>query len=585
MPVLAAVGFDHGDMITFFLSLAVLIGSARLLGVLAEKLKQPAILGELCAGIILGPIILGIAPPDLKAFLFPDSGPVYIGLQFVSSLAIALFLLLAGMEIDLRNVFKQGKKALTVSFGGMLIPFGIGLAVAFAAPHLIGQTEIENRTAFVLFFATALSISALPVIARILMDLKLLKSHMGVTVMTAAIVNDLLGWLIFAMVLGMIGASGAPHGIVFTLTATVVFAALMFTVGTKIIKKIYPWIQAHLSWPAGSLNFIIVGALLCAAFTEWIGIHAIFGTFIFGVTIGQCPHIREKTLHTLESSISFIITPIFFASIGLQVNFFTSFDLSTVLVVLIIGTIGKVGGSWLGGRLAGMKHKESLAVGWAMNARGVMEIILGLIAFQAGLISDSLFVALVVLALLTSMTSGAMVQRVLKRRMPTLLVDLIKKGQTQFALKSNDRDGVIDELSTMAATKLNVDKAEIKRLVLERESLDSTGLENGVAIPHCRLPGISKPTVCIGFHQSGVNFHSMDQSLSRIVFVIITPEDDPQSQLEIISQIGTIFSKPDATNQFLACRSASELIALLRSTTITDKKESHYETENLNNWC
>jgi Kef-type K+ transport system membrane component KefB/mannitol/fructose-specific phosphotransferase system IIA component (Ntr-type) len=565
MSILAAASFDHGDMITFFLSLAILIGTARILGEIAIKFKQPSILGELMAGIILGPSIFGMIAPEFKEALFPRTGPVYIGLQFMSSLAIALFLLLAGMEIDLRSVFKQGKKALAVSFGGMLIPFALGAIVAISAPALIGQTSVENKTAFVLFFATALSISALPVIARILMDLKLIKSHMGVTILTAAIVNDLLGWLIFAMVLGMIGASGNTHSIGFTLTATILFAGFMFTAGTKIIEKIYPWIQANLSWPAGALNFIIVGGLLCAAFTEWIGIHAIFGTFIFGVAVGQCPHIREKTLHTLESFISFIITPIFFASIGLEVNFFTSFDFGVVTVVLIIGTIGKVGGSWLGGRIAGMSNKESSAIGWAMNARGVMEIILGLIAFQAGLISETLFVALVVLALLTSMTSGALVQRILKRRTPAQLVDLLKKDQIILNLNSTERDEVIEELVSKAADKLSINKEEMSRLVHERESLDGTGLENGVAIPHCRIPGLKGPKVILGLNQAGADFHSMDQSLSKAVFLIITSDDDPQSQLELISQIATLFVNPEVTQKFINCKTASELVAFIKS--------------------
>ena len=566
MNILAASGsFEHGDMITFFLSLAILIGTARILGEIAEKFKQPSILGELMAGIILGPSVLGMIAPAAKASLFPTTGPVHVGLQFMSSLAIALFLLLAGMEIDLRSVFKQGKQALSVSFGGMLIPFGLGAAVAFGAPHLLGQTEIENKTAFVLFFATALSISALPVIARILMDLKLIKSHMGVTVLTAAIINDLLGWLIFAMVLGMIGASGAPHSIGFTLTATVLFAAFMFTVGTKIISKIYPWIQANLSWPAGSLNFIIVGGLLCAAFTEWVGIHAIFGTFIFGVAVGQCPHIRQKTLHTLESFISFIITPIFFASIGLEVNFFTSFDLGVVLIVLAIGTVGKVGGSWLGGKVAGLNNTESKAIGWAMNARGVMEIILGLIAFQAGLINESLFVALVVFALLTSMTSGALVQKTLKRRTPVQLIKLLRRDQIELALKAKDRNEAIDELVTKAANKFSLDKEQVKQLVLDREALDSTGLGNGVAIPHCRVKDLGEPRVMLGFSKEGVDFHSLDQSISQAVFLILIPVNDPQSQLEIIAQVATLFSKPEVIQEFIECQSADEIVAFLKS--------------------
>ncbi|MDD7984422.1 cation:proton antiporter [Lentisphaera marina] len=557
--------FKHGDMIIFFLSLAILIGMARALGELAEKFKQPPIIGEILAGIVLGPSVFGQISPALQQTLFPTDGPVHTGLQFISSLAIALFLLLAGMEIDLRSVWKQGKTALSISLGGMLLPFCLGLAVAFGAPHLIGHSQVSHKMAFALFFATALSISALPVIARILMDLKLIKSHLGVTVLTGAIVNDLIGWLIFAIVLGMIGASGSNHGIGFILLITVLFMAFMFTVGTKLIEKIFSWIQAHLSWPAGTLNFIIVGGLLCAAFTEWLGIHAIFGTFIFGVTVGQCPHIRKKTLYTLESFISFIITPIFFASIGLEVNFINSFDFGVVLIVLAIGTVGKIAGSWAGGKLAGMGNRESLAIGCAMNARGVMEIILGLIAYQTGLINESLFVALVVLALLTSMTSGALVQKILKRRSPLQLKKLLRRDMIEAAVPAGERDELIRFLSSKAVLTLPYSKEDIIELVLAREQLDSTGLDNGVAIPHCRVKGLKEAKVVLGICHDGVDFFSLDQSLSKVIFLILTPADDPQAQLEIIAQVATIFRNQEITNKFLKCKTNDEFIAFLNS--------------------
>ena len=561
----ASVSFSHGDLITFFLSIAILIGVARLLGELAQKLKQPAIFGELMAGILLGPSVLGAFAPEVNEQLFPSSGPVHIGLQFVSSLAIALFLLLAGMEIDLRSVWKQGKTALSVSLGGMFVPFATGLAIAIGAPHMLGMQEIENKTAFSLFFATALSISALPVIARILMDLKLLKSHLGITVLTAAVINDLIGWLIFAMILGMIGASGAPHSVAFTMITTILFATFMFTAGVKIIQKIYPWIQAHFSWPAGALSFIITGALLCAAFTEWLGIHAIFGSFIFGVTIGQCPHIRERTLHTLESSISFIITPIFFASIGLEVNFFASLDWLVVTIVLLTGSVGKVAGSWIGGKLGALSNRESLAIGCVMNARGVMEIILGLIAYQSGLITESLFVALVFFAMATSMTSGALVQKILRRRTPVQLKNLIKKDQIIFEVQAVDRDSLLKEITAVASRALSLDPHELHNLVVNREALGSTGLENSIAIPHCYLKGLSEPKIFIAFCPEGIDFYSPDQSLAKIIFLILTAEEDIQSHLEIISQIGTFFQDKKNSYNFLKCKTPNEVIAFINT--------------------
>ena len=430
---------------------------------------------------------------------------------------------------------------------------------------MLSMQEIENKTAFSLFFATALSISALPVIARILMDLKLLKSHLGITVLTAAVINDLIGWLIFAMILGMIGASGAPHSVAFTMITTILFATFMFTAGVKIIQKIYPWIQANFSWPAGALSFIITGALLSAAFTEWLGIHAIFGSFIFGVSIGQCPHIRERTLHTLESSISFIITPIFFASIGLEVNFFASLDWLVVTIVVLTGSVGKVAGSWIGGKLGALSNRESLAIGCVMNARGVMEIILGLIAYQSGLITESLFVALVFFAMATSMTSGALVQKILRRRTPVQLKNLIKKDQIVFEVQAVDRDSLLKEITAVASGALSLDPHELHNLVVNREALGSTGLENSIAIPHCHVKGLSEPKIFITFCPEGIDFYSPDQSLAKIIFLILTAEEDILSHLEIISQIGTFFQDKKNSYNFLKCKTPNEVIAFINT--------------------
>ena len=573
--ILAAGGsLTHQDLITFFISVALLIGLARLFGEIAQKFKQPAILGELLVGVLLGPSCLGMLAPDVKNYLFPSAevaaktgSNVAIGLQFFSALAIALFLLLAGMEINLRSAFKQGKKALSISLGGMVIPFAFGIGACYLFPELLGMNDAVNSKplAFKLFFATALSISALPVIARILMDLKLIKSHMGVTILTAAVVNDLIGWMIFAMILGMIGASGDSLPIPAIITITVLFAAFMFTVGTKIITKIYPWIQAHFSWPAGPLSFIITGGLLCAAFTEWLGIHAIFGTFIFGVAVGQCPHIREKTIDTLESFISFIITPIFFASIGLEVNFFSSFNFPLVMLVLFIGTVGKIGGSWVGGRMGGLSNVESMAIGSAMNARGVMEIILGLIAYKAGLINEELFVALVVLALLTSMTSGTLVQKILRRRVPAELKNLLNKELITIDSDVKNKEELFNSLAEKAAVKANIEQDRIVKLLTDREALASTGLENGIAIPHCRLPGLPKPIISLVTCKEGIDFSSIDGSLSHTIFMIMTDENDVQSQLEIISEIATLFSDKDIAKKFLNSATPTEAIAFINS--------------------
>src|SRR5690606_25864823 len=206
------------------------------------------------------------------------------------------FLLVAGMEVELGRVWRQGKAAISVSFWGVVIPFGVGFGAAWLAPRALGSEADADRLIFALFFATALSISSLPVIARPLLDLNLFRTDIGMVIIASAIVQDLVGWIIFAVILGLMGSAGG-HGLPIgaTIALTLGFAVVMLTVVRWLVHRALPWIQAHASWPGGVLGFALSIALFGAAFTEWIGVHAIFGTFMAGVAVGDSPHLRERT--------------------------------------------------------------------------------------------------------------------------------------------------------------------------------------------------------------------------------------------------------------------------------------------------
>ena len=395
------------NIIVFFLSLGLLLGVARVLGELAQRFHQPAVLGELLAGVILGPTVLGSLAPEAGAFLFPQAGPNAIALNTITTLAVVLFLLVAGMEVDLSIIGRQGKVAPRVSISGIVLPFIIGLAAAWLAPQALGRDLDADPLIFSLFLATALSISALPVIAKTLMDLDLYRSDFGMIIVSAAVFDDLVGWIIFAIILGLINsASSHSNHILMTIILTLAFAGVMLTLGRWLIHKLLPFLQAYTRWPGGVLSFALVLALFGAAFTEWIGIHAIFGSFLVGVAVGDSSHLRERTRVIIDQFVSFFFAPVFFASIGLKVNFITHFDLVPVLTVLLIACVCKLAGGTLGARWGEMPKRESWAVGFAMNSRGAMEIVLGLLALQAGIIRDRLFVALVIMAIVTSMMSG-----------------------------------------------------------------------------------------------------------------------------------------------------------------------------------
>ncbi len=555
---------EASQLTVMLLSLGLLIGTARLLGELAHALRQPAVLGELLAGVLLGPTVLGAVSPDWQTYLFPSDGPNAIVLHGISTLAIVLFLLVAGLEVDLSIVWQQGRAALKVGVLGTAVPFVFGLVGAWLIPNWLGRPEGGNPLIFALFLATAMSISALPVIAKTLMDLNLYRTDLGMVVVSAAIFNDLIGFTLFAIILGMIGTSGAGMGIATTILLTLIFAGVVLTAGRKFIHWSLPILQAYTHWPAGVLGFIVTLGLFGAAFTEFIGIHAIFGSFIVGVAIGASEHLQERTRVMLEQFVSFIFAPVFFASIGLRVNFVTNFDLSLVVLLLVLACVGKLLGAVGGAKWGGMPSRQAWAVGYAMNARGAMEIILGLLALEAGVIRQRLFVALVVMAIVTSAMSGPLISWALRQRQPHRLLASLSPKLYLREMRSTTRREAIRELAALAEEHVDSDLAVIEHLAWEREVVAATGIGNGVAIPHARVPGLKEAIVIVGTSDPGINFDAPDGQPAHIIFLLLTPREDPTVQLNLSANIAKTFRDPDSLQKVLRTTTFTELLAALK---------------------
>jgi Kef-type K+ transport system membrane component KefB/mannitol/fructose-specific phosphotransferase system IIA component (Ntr-type) len=553
------------ELTVMFLALGTLLLSARVLGEVAKRLNQPAVLGEILAGVLLGPTILGALAPGLSAFLFPLQGGGALALDGLTTLAIVLFLLVAGMEVDLSTVWRQGRVALWVAMAGMFLPFSLGFAVAWWAPTLVGYQPGVNHLAYALFMATVLSISALPIIAKILMDLNIYRSDLGVTVIAAAVLNDLLGWLVFAVVLGMVGGTGHGLPLGHTLWLTVVFTIAMLTVVPWGIHRILPWIHAYTSWPGGVLGFALSFCLFAAAFTEWIGIHAIFGSFLAGVALGHSTHLRERTRSTIDQFVSFIFAPLFFASIGLRVNFVTHFDLLLTLTVLLLALSGKVLGSALGGRYGGLPWREAWGAGFGMSAQGTMGIILGVLALQIGLISQQVFVSLVVMALVTSLISGPVLQRILRLKKPRRFINHLDFQGYINRLNGTSRQEVIEELAGAVEKHAGLERKEIVAAVLAREEIMATGIGEGVAVPHARMAGLNGPLVGFGLSTTGVDFDAPDGEPARVICLILTPQHDNGAQLEILADIASTFKAAELRESVFRLNGYTEFLALVKS--------------------
>ncbi|HRJ29246.1 MAG TPA: cation:proton antiporter [Cyclobacteriaceae bacterium] len=409
---------SHTEVVQLLLQLSVMLFAGRFFAEVARKFKQPAVIGEIVAGVLLGPTILGMLKPDWFLILFPVGSSSGIVLAGIVQVAVVMLLFIAGLEVDLKIVWQQGRQAVVTSLMGLLIPFGIGFIFPYFLTDFFGYANEGERIVFALFMGTAMAISALPVIVRILMDLNLFKSRIGLLVVASAMVDDIIGWLIFSVILGMIGRQ-ADISLVNTILLTVGFAVFMLTIGRGVLNRALPWANKRMAWPGGVLALSLALCFMGAAFTEYIGIHAIFGAFIIGVALGDSEHFSERAKEIVHQFINNIFAPLFFVSIGLRVNFIANFDLMLTIVILIIAFAGKIIGSGLGARLGGFSWKESLAAGFGMNARGAMEIILGLIALENGLINEKVFVSLVIMALVTSMTSGPLMKWSLSRKWKT----------------------------------------------------------------------------------------------------------------------------------------------------------------------
>ncbi len=562
---------SHGEIVTLLAALGVLIGTARLLGELARRFGQPAVIGELFAGILLGPTILGAAWPQASEALFPHDGPVPVALHGLTTVAITLFLLVAGMEVDLSTIWRRRIVAVTVGLGGMLLPIILITPPAFFFKTWMDAGPEATDLTFVLFIATAVAISALPVVAKILIDLQLFKTDIGMTIVAAAVFNDIVGRILFALVLALMGPlHGGGLPLWQSLALTAVFMTVALTVGRVGVDRALGWLNAHASVPGSVLGFAATGTFICAAFTEWLGVHAIFGAFIFGIALGDSRHLRPGTRQTIDQFVSFIFAPIFFATIGLRVDFVGSFDLGLVLLVLIISTVGKVGGCVLAARWTGFGGRDGWAVAFGMNARGAMEIILGLLALEVGLIGDRMFVALVIMALVTSMTSGPLLQRVLGRTKPVRFWDFA--GSRTFAptLHASDRDTVLAELANIAAASGKIeglDAEAVTAAALARERILPSGVGHGVALPHARMPGIPQPVVAIGRSARGIDFDARDGQPARLVVLLITPLENPELQLRLLASVAQVCQNEAAVARLLAAADWTEFLAVLNEST------------------
>jgi Kef-type K+ transport system membrane component KefB/mannitol/fructose-specific phosphotransferase system IIA component (Ntr-type) len=541
--------------VVFLLSIAVLLGVARLLGELARSLGLPLVVGEILAGVLLGQTGLGRVLPSWHTFLLPAGVPSSM-LAGYTTIAVVLLLVVAGLEVDLGIVKQRGRSALWVAALGMLMPMLGGFVLGYLVPDSV-LVHPSQRGLFAIFIGVALSISALPVIAKTLLDLGLFKTDIGLIVMTAAMVNDLVGWVAFSILLGPMRGGGVDVAhLLWTLGLAALFVFFALVVGRRLVDGVLATIekQPHLA-PGRILSLLIVLSILGASATQAMGIHAVLGGFLIGVMVGESKRLRERTRQTIQQFVTNVFAPVFFASVALRVDFVANFDPVLCLVVFAIASVAKVVGCSVGARISGMAWRESLAVGFGLNARGAMEIILALLARDAGLVDNRVFVALVTMAIGTSLLAGPMMKRLLYS--PNLSMPassrtggedagtLVMAGAFIPHLSAPTPARAIEELGH-ALRRVIGDLVEPALIaVLERELVASTGLGDDVAIPHASVEGLTRPVVALGLSAEGIDFDAPDGRPARIVFLLLLPPKAYEREVRVLASLArAVFDEP-----------------------------------------
>jgi Kef-type K+ transport system membrane component KefB len=388
------------------LHIAALLATAIAMGGLARRLGIPAVVGEIAGGLLLGPTLLGRVAPDLFAWLFPPTGPVASARGAIARVGMLFFIVTIGLDISLGELRRSGRKALLVGTVGTLVPLVLGFVMCYAFPGVIGVTD-RDRFATALFMGSILSLSANPVIARILMDMGLFRSDIGRTIMAATLVDDLVGWGLFAVILAEFAPRAAAEGSgVAVLAAAAALLGGIIIAGRFVLPPLLRWARERLPYPAGSISCILALALVAAAGSEHLGLHSFLGAFVMGIALAGIYEQQPEPFRIIGEFAFAAFTPIFFVSMAISSDFVAGFDAGLVALVTLVAFLGKIAGVYAGGRIAGMGSRQALAVGCGLNARGILGIMMAAAARDAGLIDLRLFVACVLMCVFTTMAAG-----------------------------------------------------------------------------------------------------------------------------------------------------------------------------------
>ncbi len=425
----------HLDPVVLVLiQILVVIGFSRLMGVACRQIQQPLVIGEIIAGILLGPSFLGLIAPEFKTWLFPIETLPY--LNILSQIGLIFFMFLIGLELNPKYLSGQLETAILTSHVSILVPFSLGSILAILLYPLVSNGDV-SFTAFALFLGAAMSITAFPVLARIITENNLQGTKLGTLALTCAAVDDVTAWCLLALAIA-VSRTGTVTGAFPTIILAILYITLMLTWGRKLLQKLLIHYKKTGRLTQLTLAGIYMGIIISALITELIGIHFIFGAFLLGAVMPKNAGLVKELAEKTEDFVLIFLLPIFFAYSGLktEIGLLNRPELWLLCgAVLAVAIAGKFVGTYVAARVSGINNREATALGWLMNTRGLTELIVLNIGLSLGVITPLLFTMLVIMALVTTFMTSPLLEWTYPK--DKIRLDIVEQETPELDTESN----------------------------------------------------------------------------------------------------------------------------------------------------
>ena len=538
-PSLAAGGEHEPSELVFVAQLALLMLVGRLLGEAMIRIKQPAVMGQLIAGLVLGPSLLGALFPDLHHALFPGAKEQKAMLDAVAQFGVLMLLLLTGMETDLKLVRRTGGASAIASLAGIIIPFICGVGLGQALPDSM-LPDPGKRLITSLFLGTALSIASVKIVATVIREMNFLHRSVGQIILASAIIDDTIGWMITAVIFSLaLQGHVDMWSVAQSVLGTLAFMGLSLTVGRRLVFIIIRWANDAFVSDFAVITAILLIMCAMAAITDLIGVHTVLGAFVAGILIGELPILTRHIDEQLRGVVIAFFMPVFFATAGLSADLTILKDPTLfffTLGLIAIATVGKFGGAFTGGKLAGLTFRESLALGTGMNARGSTEVIVATIGLSMGALSQNLFTMIVTMAVITTMVMPPTLRWALSR------LPMRKDEKQRLEREEMEAKGFVPKLERLLLT---VDESNNARLATRIAGLIAGGSAMPTTVMHIKNDKKTSKAVTESAKQKAEEVGMTVKEFAAQVDRVKKPEEKTDTKLDVTTIVEKA-PKPEA---------------------------------------